>query len=305
MFDNQIFGLRDGATGQNFYGAVMGAGGRVFGLAVYRGELGLGGMNKVSSGEINPDSTDALVVQDAILLDFDKKGSLAKEDKALLDSLGISLKGHALLPAFRSHKPGYVPWFLTADEVRQMTLALDRAIHFAPLVRDGDVFFETPPKDCVPVYHPADGGWDLRWTETALKGSRIVIELDELMLKRLHNSLPQSEATWVGEVAWLPTSILEGERPYYPRLSLFMDKESQLILQQDTFGPEKPSEVLLLDEFLRALVSSSSRPAKLVVRRPKDAEAIQTALKLLGVKLEVRKRLPFIDPILDRMIEGV
>jgi hypothetical protein len=88
-------------------------------------------------------------------------------------------------------------------------------------------------------------------------------------------------------------------------LSLFLEKESQCILQKDMFGPEKPSAVLLLDEFVRTLVSSSSRPAKLVVRRGEDAEVIQDAMKLLGIKLEVKKHLPFLDPILDQMIKSV
>jgi hypothetical protein len=93
------------------------------------------------------------------------------------------------------------------------------AIDMAPRAKAGNLHFHPPA--AFPHYFPepqkGPHAWGLRMNspDLTLKAPPPPPP-DEALIQRVKDSCPVVPSTWIGDVAWLPTPIGEGERPYFP-----------------------------------------------------------------------------------------
>lgn len=107
------------------YCVALGDGGVAHGLGVYLGDRGLLNYLATMTSEQEPDGVEALergLALTAILGGLEELGG--GERKAMRD-LGLGYRGRGRWPVFRSVIPGHWPWYLSADEARFLTIALD------------------------------------------------------------------------------------------------------------------------------------------------------------------------------------
>ncbi len=126
MYDSDIFVVQNPVNGEIGYCCIMGTLGEVFGLVVYLGTEGLEGYLKIQSGEIPPDDIDVLHLQKCLSATFKDREFLQKQDLQIIRKVGLKFRGRNSWPLFRSYRPGYHPWYLTNDEVKYLTLALQQ-----------------------------------------------------------------------------------------------------------------------------------------------------------------------------------
>jgi hypothetical protein len=143
MDDMDIFALTD-EDGRPWFPSVLGAAGQVFGLALYRGEPGLRFLfETVRLCDEEPLPPDSMFEQDALVLDWGAKKALAPEDLAVLAASGHAPrpKEKQAWPCFRSHSPGWFPWFLAEEEARTLARCTRALLACAELPRQDPDFF--------------------------------------------------------------------------------------------------------------------------------------------------------------------
>ena len=312
MVDQDVFALID-HDNRPWFPSVLGAGGQVFGLALYQGETGLRFLlETVHTLEDSPHS--AMFEQNALLLDWGAKQALAPEELAVLSALGHQPKTRErnAWPCYRSHSPGLFPWHLDETEARSLAAGIRATLACAELARARPDFFA-----------PSDGDDTVLPTvslATALAGR---LSPDQVEWRQWLLPPPPNPAAAVAPDSWselakrpkqsslvlefdvfhamMPTS--NGGRPYFPRIGLMADGKSGFIYGMDLAGPDRAWADLVTSLWGKTLAGLRERPGAIAIRRPEWADALRPLTEKLGVRLLVVEELPFIDEARDSMMQ--
>ena len=163
MYDSDLFGVQCPDTGQIGYCAIMGNLGQVFALNVYLGSEGLAGYwTMVDRSDALESTRRALAAvaghQLCLMASFEDRAELDRRDLAVIKGLGLRFRGRNQWPVFRSHRPGYLPWFLETSEVQFLTVALRQAMEVAQAVkRDPDYLEDLAPGEDTHVLRLREG----------------------------------------------------------------------------------------------------------------------------------------------------
>jgi hypothetical protein len=295
MWDSDVFGIKNPVDGEVGYCCVMGHGGEHFGLGVYLGTQGLQGILKMQSGDLPSNAIDMLQVQDCLMASFEDRKLLWPEDLEVIRSLGLKFRGANAWPLFRSYRPGYVPWFLTGEEARFLTLALGQAIdvsnRFAndpdmldPPDVDADLYFvRVPEKDGVRLE------WRDDWLEPVpMERAKLVGEhVDAARLEELaRRKLPRRGSCEIGSFL-APQPVKEGsERPFFPVMTLFVERGSGMIRnyrmeRSPCARPGYAGQLLDVGE------STGILPQEVIVDKEEAYRSLQPVTSKLGIELRI------------------
>lgn len=299
MMDADLFGVEDPEGGETGYCCVMGALGEVLGLAVYLGSEGLSLFEEIQSGKISPENEDIHVRQKCLAVTFDDRGTLDKEDLNLIKALKLRFRGRQAWPCFRSHRPGYVPWFLSGAEARYLSLALRYTMLIAEKMREKHDLLRSGRKGEYRVaYVSAEGGkpvWRERWSKPAPWDNRVPEPVvDELRLARIKGHTQKVADTWEVDFFFAPLIIDEGERPFFPYVALYAVHKAYHILN---FCIAKQSEFSeqFAQNFLEMLEKLKLLPRAIMVRNDTTYAFLKPMTDRLGVLLKKAKNLPAVE----------
>ncbi|MEA3459854.1 MAG: hypothetical protein U9R11_04175 [Chloroflexota bacterium] len=293
MYDSDVFGVQNPASGEIGYCCIMGALGEVFALALYLGTEGLESYMRIAS-ESPWDPSKAIetaLLQKCLMASFGSREELTREDRQVIKRLGLKFRGRTALPLFRSYRPAYHPWYLTADEARFLTLALQQARQVCLRFQEDPALFDPPQEGLWFVRVPEETKKGLSWRDAWLEPSPLEEELpavtiDELRLARLKKATPLAQAIWEMDFFLSPTAVQEkkGQRPYYPYLTMSLDHGSGLVLGTDLASPgthlaKFPERFLSLAERLKRL------PAEIWVKKEKAYKLLEPITSHLGINL--------------------
>ncbi|NUM88683.1 MAG: hypothetical protein HUU37_05725 [Bdellovibrionales bacterium] len=298
--DDTIFGVKDPVTGEIGYCCVLGAAGQVFGLCMYRGSAGLDFHQKMQSGEIDPRVDDAFAMQNALLAEFRERDELENEDWAALKSAGFKPKKGGNSPShpfFRSHLPGLVPWFVTEDEARWLTFALECAADVVENAAKSDDFLAQEKPGHVLTYlpHAGDAPWTRQWLrpEPFAEEEPREISVDDLRVQKIRNSDPKRDNPWEADTFFLPGgTIMDRDRPYFARLVVMVHKPSGYVFDPEMLRPEECPYSALCEVFLRAIEKYGRLPREIHVRSDRVWEALKPVADRLGVRVRMKRVLP-------------
>ncbi|MCL6601054.1 MAG: hypothetical protein K6T81_20315, partial [Alicyclobacillus macrosporangiidus] len=162
MYDDDLFTVVNPETGVTGYCVVMGALGEFFGLGVYRGEAGWRSLQTMRNEE---GREETLYAQHALIASFESSQDVDKRDREIIKQLGLHFRGKTAWPLFRSYVPGYLPWYLTGEEARFLTVALEQAADVAKRLRDdSDLLVSRDPGTVFTRRQAPDGSWTDEWT---------------------------------------------------------------------------------------------------------------------------------------------
>lgn len=299
--DDELFAVRDPASGMTGYACVLGALGEMYALCVYRGAAGYEIHRSLQAREGDLESGDILGVQDCLMADFADRGELEKEDLAALKAAGVKFRGRKSWPLFRSHRPGEPPWFLEEDEARFLTLALRGARHALGLAdagkvefvdRPGEVFYCSPSPDGsvasgwepVPVHRPAPG---------------VPVSLDASRVAKVKALKLPAKGVWEADAPMFPAPIMDRARPYYPRQVFVVDRDSRFILHSKLAGPGAPPHQLLAEGVLSALETAPRAPAAIHVKGAEAARLLVPLTRELGIGVAAVSGLAAVAEVRD------
>jgi hypothetical protein len=293
MYDSDVFGVQDPASGEIGYCCVLGALGEMFALAVYLGSEGLESYMQVASGPPS-DLSEALetaLLQKCLMASFANREELSKPDRDVIKRLGLKFRGRNEWPLFRSYRPAYHPWYLTADEARFLTLALRQAREVCLRFEEDPALFDPPDEELwfvrVPEETETGLSWRDDWLEPAsLEEELVTVPLDELRLARLKKAAPLLQAVWEMDFFLSPTPVQDkgDERPYYPYMLMIVDHGSGFI-----FGTDLVTSEIHLAEFSERFLALAERlerlPSEIWVKKDEAYDLLEPLTSRLGIEL--------------------
>src|SRR5690625_310066 len=105
MRDDEVFGVLDPVSGEMLYCSILGNAEEMYGLAVYQGYEGYYMLSNIING-ITPTQFDIHHYQNSLLLSFEDREDLEKEEYELVKAYDVPFRGRKSWPSFRSFKPG-------------------------------------------------------------------------------------------------------------------------------------------------------------------------------------------------------
>jgi len=303
MYDSDVFGVQDPVSGEIGYCCVMGAAGEMFALAVYLGTEGLDSYMRIASGPpSNPsEAIEIALQQKCLMVSFADRGELSDADHQVIKDLGLKFRGRNAWPLFRSYRPAYFPWHLTADEAQFLTLALQQAKEVCLRFEKDPGLFDPPEEGLwfVRVPEKTEKGltWKDAWLEPAPPEEEVAsAPVDELRLTRLKKAAPLKRAVWEMDVFLTPSPVQErrDQRPFYPYLMMAVDHASGFILGSELAHPET-HRAELLDRFLALGERLKMLPAEIWVKRDEVFDLLDPVTSRLGVELYLVDELEMLD----------
>ncbi|MCU0492418.1 MAG: hypothetical protein MUD01_12555 [Chloroflexaceae bacterium] len=308
MFDDDLFAVQDPETGEIGYCCVMGNLGEMFAMALYLGNEGLQSYLLVQSGVFGDEPLGAMFVQRCLMASFEDRDGLDQRDRDQIKSLGLKYRGRAAWPLFRDYTPGLFPWYLTAPQVRFLTLALQQVCEVAPRLQENEEAF-TPPNDNQVLLRSLENGtWRDSWYTPDLTPppSPALPPVNEVQLQRLKKANLRRAGVWESDILFYPGAVQETrtERPYYPHLCLTIDQQSGMILQPTMTG-QTHWQREYQDGLLALLEQNGVKPAEIQVRSSEAQHLLTPITESLGIKLRMVEELPGVDEAYDSMMEFV
>ncbi|MBI2219049.1 MAG: hypothetical protein HYU51_17320 [Candidatus Rokubacteria bacterium] len=293
--DTDVFGVRDPETGEIGWCSVFGAARQVYGLMVYEGTEGLLIHHGMATGQLPAE--DAGYLQRGLLVSFEDRAALDREDLATIKRLGLTSRGRRAWPKFRRYDPGFLPWRLSGAAVRFLTVSLPQAVHVAGRLRD-DPEAVAPDRAGRFLVRVTDAACAL-WHDQRLAPPPPVREapppVDELRLRRLLGRLHRDAVRWECDYYHSPAIIDDGERrPYFASLVLLVDQQSGMVLHMELGEPPLRPGVAC-NQFLDALERLGTIPQTVVVKRGLVHAALADVAKGLGLSLQLEHALPALD----------
>ena len=306
--DTELIGVRDAAGCETGYACFMGSGGAMFGIVLYRGAEGFRQYRELVDKGEDPEESDAWALSNCLKLALCPRTDLEPEDLLVIRRLGLTIRGKNAWPEFRSHLPGYFPWFLDEREALFLTAGLRGVCAHYDRVVGQKIVSSIADKQCL-VYTPEDDGTGFRcgwepWPEYREPSLNPVMP-DAALIRSLLTSKPERVGPWEAGVFYLPAPIYDRERPYFTRLAIVCDERSGVILKFDTAHPEAAVPELLKDGICSAVGEQKILPPSVFVSDRKVATALAPLGEALGVAISYRKNLPAVRAARQAMTEAM
>lgn len=298
MWDAQIWGLRNPETGQIGYASVMGQLGEHLALAVYHGSKGLDGWYRLSQNE-EPDNLTFLYEIPHLQASFEDRERLTDKDRQVIKSLGLKFRGRQEWPRFRSYVPGYMDWYVTGEEARFLTLALQQTVEMAPRLKADPMLLEPTDDGRFLVRTWTEQGWVEEWLAVEPPPLSGVMVLDEANAERLKQHFTaRIEKVEVDMVGSMVIRNDRGARPYVGYHFMVVESEQGLVLGSEILVADPSFDNMwmnLPNYLLKTLSHVGVLPANMTVRSERIAFFLAPLADQLDIRLKVIKRLPALD----------
>lgn len=304
-YDSDLFGIENPANGEIGYCCVMGNAGKYFGLAIYRGSRGLYNYERLQALDVDRPILLARspLEQDCMMLEFGSRASLTEPEAERIKSLGLRFRGDLGWPRFLDYQPGYVPVPIVDEEqVAHMISFLEQSILLTKrLRRQGDMLDHSSSKGqrlLIRRLKPSAStpAWEDSWVEMPVPEPPLPFQVNPLFLRSNLGNLRRQDQTWIADVFYLPQPVVEGDRPYFGLMCLFIDAESRQIIGYDLFPPWRVGEGLQ-----QSLVETARRQGflanRVAVHVEENLSWFRNLFHALEVELYLDQQLEFVDDI--------
>lgn len=302
--NHDVFGVCDPTSGEIGWVTVMGAGGELFGVALYLGDAGFDTLRAMFDND--PDEADAAFGQRALVLVFLDREELSKRERDRIRRLGVPFRGRIAYPQFESHDLNRLPIEPTAEDLRTMITAIEQIRHVAErAVAERDLL--SPDRDGTFLVRVARGSvWIDERREPPTHTEEDIPPYDIPRATSLRNSTPSSPLVLELDVFAARAVMAErGRAPYAPAMFLALDPKSGMVLGAD-LGDPNGRERWAQDQLLALVGELRARPRMIVVQRPRLQRVLAPVAERLGIQLRVVRELPSLRlarEALDRAME--
>lgn len=295
MSDFEIFGVCNPEDREVGYCTIMGSSEELFGLAVFCGGEGLESLQNMMLER--DDGYAWLNRQKCMMVTFEDRTDLDKQDLAQIKELGFRFRGHNAWPLFRTYAPGLVPWTLDRKQVRFLTNALEQAVELAARCKQDEQLLVPPVSGQRLVRVQENGEWSEGWRdpEFVLKRPAKYEYSDDAKLENLVRRIPEKRGQWETDYFFAPVVVQgEAERPYYPWLCLWVDRQTRSAVGFHV-AYEGNFEQEFIDHMIELIEEKGARPQKLIIRSNESLDLFEKTAKRLKIKIERDPRLVYLE----------
>ncbi len=286
------------------YCVSLGDGGVAYGLGAYLGDRGLLNYLTTMTSEHEPDGVEALERGLALTAMLGDREELGHGERKAMRGLGLGYRGRGRWPVFRSIIPGHWPWYLSGDEARFLTIALDNVRDVAERMGQGtlDLYAGRDPSEVLTRSLRGDV-WRDEWE--VLRPPALPVEehrVDTDRLRTISGSVPAGSAVWEVTASYIPTGVQDerGTRPYLPTLVMVVEGGSGLILTMRMLG-RVPTAAEKQEPVLELLERVDRLPGAVVCDREDTAVLLEPITRALDIGLYVGPT-PALDHIKDDLL---
>ena len=302
LYDGDWFGLVDPVSGDTFIGSILGNSRQVYGVHLYLQPEGIEFWNDTII--TNETDIQALQFRNRMLeIEYVAKGRLEPEDLEIRERLNLPNPPNKGRPYanFRSIRPMCSPWFIEKEDARLLVL-----LAHASLAHYRTYDFEAHQDDyipgpnhlpIIPTFALRDGGdpandadWERTEAEMPVAHESDVGEADDLLQHRV-NAVPVKAGTWQIAAMALPQPMADWERPYFPRVTIAVDKETEMVMGFSMHGPEVPIASQFAEVLAKGGEEAGFLPKLIEVCAPAAFESIEPLLEDSQVSVERRVKL--------------
>jgi hypothetical protein len=297
VHEQDVFGMKNPETGETAYCTILGNGGEFFGIGIYVGTAGLNSLYELASGEIT-DPLDAALSQRCLMVSYGDQEDLMESDEKIYKMMSMKFKGKNSHPLFHDYTPGYFPWSIeTEAQATMIKFALSRAIIVAQECKEDENFL-TPLTDnaeqelykvSVATKKGSDYEWAYEWLEpieSEEDEELPEIQISQVYLKSNLANLPKNATkSWIVEIfqAPYPAQDKEGERPFFPKVLLYIDPETGMVIDNESY-PMGKAETDFQKSFVKCCKAQKYIPSKLFAGNEYTYEFIEALGKEIGIE---------------------
>ncbi len=300
LSDSDLFAVQNPADGTLGYCCIMGELKEMLGLVVYLGAEGLAGYFKTQSEREPSDVTNFLHEQNCLALTFESRKYLRAPDLKVIRDLGLKFRGSQDWPLFRNYRPGYMPWYLTREEILYLTVLIPQAIETALRIKKNKDLLVASGKDQYLIRVPESTGDMLKWRDEWRappplgKKEQKVPTADELRLQRIKKTVSRRQGIWEIDQFYSPAVIDDGGRPYFPYVFLWVDHDSGLVLhvrvaEMSDYRSDFQEQFMTLVEKIKIV------PEEILFQHDEPLKWVEPIASRLGIKLTRIEKLPALE----------
>jgi len=284
--------------------SVMGRAGECYGIGVYPGFKPLLGMRRLIECPMDSMLANPLSFQDCMMCYYGDREEIEHPDREVMKALDLKFRGKNNWIYFRVMEPGYLPWFLNAEQADLLTEILQNFVEAYTDYISGKLEIDFENGETLIRKYSSEKE---EWTNEAAPSPPIPMEIeelqfkDELLLKRLKNS-PKTKIELELDILYLPTPVQDkkDEKPYFPRFIMLADHKTG----QPLFQNLMPSDIENRNAAISVLVNyinEHGKPAKLHLRDKFFAPHVDSFCEQVGIKA-VYKGVDAIDDFAEQLM---
>jgi hypothetical protein len=305
--DSQLILIREGGQGDLRYCYVMGALGEVYAMHAYMGPESYLYYCRIQLGE-EIQSGEFLTALHSLYVEFVPRSELERQDRDLLTWLEHPRAKGIANPIFRASRPGFHPWFVTAEEAEALAECIRATIVVCHAVRRGDGKRFWSRGGVYPMVLPEDGahpGQRIELVEAPVPDEPPLppARADEAKLSRVRGQdLP---LRGVMELDYISTGAPIGksnERKACACLSLAVDAGTGIVYAPHTSDSREAPGDSLAQVFLDAVQATHVLPKEVRVRSTRLRNCVAPLMESMGTTVSISSRLPALDEAREHLL---
>lgn len=304
--DDQVYVIYDDIHDEHYFCSILGKAREVFGLSVYIGFEGMLSLLDSFEGEKTPE--EIMKHQHSLLISFENREDLEKEQYDIIKRHQVTFRGKKAWPSFVSFTPGYYPWNVHADNLRQLLFVLKTTLDMLVTTKDyeqmpyilEDKIFHVRHRENsyeMNVMNVHDLMEQLERKYIADKVYPSEIELKRVT-KKLYRPLQQI-VEFKGTYIDIPIQEEVDVRPIFPSLVIAADHERGNVYHH-AMSPKPLNEEQLQRELLFLLEELGGRPAMLLMDE-RTYYYVEPLVQVLNITVDIEEHLPAVDFMFQEM----
>ncbi|HXY47874.1 MAG TPA: hypothetical protein VEI01_00390 [Terriglobales bacterium] len=296
--ESQLILVRDSASDELCYCSVMGALGEVYSMHAYIGAEGLRTFRKLEA-EAMADPGEFFAINRSVYVEFVPRAELEPQDRKLLAALRHPQGRGLASPIFRAIRPGFHPWFVTADEARMLAECIRAVLVVCTAVasqKKAKFWNKAETYPLVTWVEDSEPRYQINLVKSTLLPDppSSPVYLDEETLRRAKDYPVRGKMELDYIFSGLPIGKKK-ERKSCASISVAVDADTGMVYASEVTDSSVPCENALSRVFLKAIQSSHALPTEVRVRSHKLKDSLDQLMRSLGVDLHVASRLPAAD----------
>jgi len=298
MHEDEIFGVRNPETNEVAYVSIMGEIGRVFAIHAYLGSDGLESFYALLD-DSDPDEAEQTYLKlNCLTVSFEDRQALNVKDLETIKSLGLKFRGKNQWPQFRTHRAGYLPWPVNAEECRFLRLIIEQAMNVADRCRNSNQIIVANP-DQLLIRTRQGTREKAKWLDIYSKVDRpshtyssFHID-DELALRKMVKLFSKTNVIWEADTFFMLNPIVEkkGDRPYLPTIFLVAENDSGRIIGYDLITINSDLSKQCFEKVVVLINRTESIPKKIVVKKEELYYSLLNICQQFDIELKLVKKL--------------
>jgi len=290
LMDKDLFAIKDPNSDMIAYCCVMGRLGEVYALGVYLGAKGYYSYLDLASLTARSELDQMAIMRDQIMIkiEFVDNKEADKVDKAAYKALGLKFRGRNQYVQIRELLPGFLPWYITDEQVVFLTHVLQQAIDVTERAKTNPKLI-TAFNESLLVRISNKEGQNLLWKdtykETPARDMSAVERPINPFLKRKVAGLKKQKAAICFSYFYIPNPIANGKkRPFFAKLALWMMYGSGMIISQEVFQADDSPEKLDA-AFINCFEKLEVIPTQIIINSHMAGVAATPITKAFGLEI--------------------